>query len=60
MLNFVRGAHVKSFGNSPGHIQHWSQTAFIQFVEQQFDIVSVKAPLPWTILLVKSKQFSDS
>lgn len=55
LLNFVRGAHVKSFGNSPGHIQHWSQQAFIQFVEQQFEIVSIKAPLPWTILLVKSR-----
>jgi len=60
MLNFIRGAHVKSFGNSPGHIQHWSQKGFIQFVEQQFEIVSVKTPLPWTILLLKSKQFNDS
>jgi len=55
ILNFVRGAHLKSFGNSPGHIQHWSQAGFIQFVEQQFEIVAVKSPLPWTILLVKSK-----
>jgi 2-polyprenyl-3-methyl-5-hydroxy-6-metoxy-1,4-benzoquinol methylase len=54
-LNFIRGAYVKDLGNSPGHIQHWSQKAFIQFVEQQFEVVSVKAPLPWTILLVKSK-----
>ena len=60
ILNFIRGAHVKSFGNSPGHIQHWSQKGFIQFVEQQFEIVSVKAPLPWTILLLKSKQFNAS
>ena len=55
ILNFVRGAHIKSLGNSPGHIQHWSQAAFIKFVEQQFEIVAVKDPLPWTILLVKSK-----
>jgi len=54
-LNFIRGAYVKDLGNSPGHIQHWSQKAFIQFVEQQFEVVSVKAPLPWTVLLVKSK-----
>lgn len=54
-LNFIRGAYVKDLGNSPGHIQHWSQKAFIQFVEQQFDVVSVKEPLPWTVLLVKSK-----
>lgn len=56
MLNFIRGTYITEFGNSPGHIQHWSQKAFIQFVEQQFEIVCVKAPLPWTVLLVKSKQ----
>lgn len=55
ILNFIRGTHFKSFGNSPGHIQHWSQAGFIAFVEQHFEIVSVKAPIPWTILLVKSR-----
>ena len=60
LLNFMRGAHVSNLGNSPGHIQHWSQKAFIQFVETQFEIVSVKAPLPWTVLLLKSRQFNNS
>lgn len=56
VLNFIRGTYMSDFGNSPGHIQHWSQKSFIQFVEQYFEIISVKAPLPWTVLLVKSKQ----
>ena len=60
LLNFFRGAHVKCLGNSPGHIQHWSQKAFIQFVETQFEIVSIRAPLPWTVLLLKSRQFNNS
>ena len=34
MLNFIRGSYCKEFGNSPGHIQHWSQRQFIRFVEQ--------------------------
>lgn len=59
-LNFVRGTYVTEFGNSPGHIQHWSQKGFIRFVEQHFEVVAVKAPLPWTILLAKSKQFNDT
>src|SRR5262249_25709502 len=25
VLNFVRGAYVNDLGNSPGHLQHWSQ-----------------------------------
>lgn len=60
LLNFIRGAHVRNLGNSPGHIQHWSQKAFIKFVETQFEIVSVKAPLPWTVLLLKSRQINNS
>ncbi len=59
LLNFIRGAHVRNLGNSPGHIQHWSQKAFIRFVETQFEIVSVRAPLPWTVLLLKSRQFNN-
>ena len=59
-LNFIRGAYVKELGNSPGHIQHWSQRAFIAFVEQQFEVLSVKAPLPWTVLLVKSRLHKES
>ncbi|MCK5830722.1 MAG: class I SAM-dependent methyltransferase [Methylococcales bacterium] len=55
ILNFIRGTYVSEFGNSPGHIQHWSQKEFIQFVGQKFEIIGVKAPLPWTVLLVKSK-----
>jgi 2-polyprenyl-3-methyl-5-hydroxy-6-metoxy-1,4-benzoquinol methylase len=60
ILNFIRGSHVKNFGNSPGHIQHWSQTGFIHFVEQHFETVSVKSPLPWTVLLLKSKFYLAS
>lgn len=59
ILNFIRGTYMMEFGNSPGHIQHWSQKSFIQFVEQQFEIVCIKAPLPWTVLLVKSKQYKN-
>lgn len=59
-LNFIRGAYVSNLGNSPGHIQHWSQKAFIQFVEQYFDVVCVKSPVPWTVLLLKSKNFNKS
>ncbi len=28
-LNMARGAYLKDFGNSPGHLQHWSQKGFL-------------------------------
>jgi len=55
MLNMVRGKYVTKLGNTPGHIQHWSHASFVKLVEQYFDIVEVKTPFPWTMLLGRIK-----
>lgn len=55
-MNFVRGAYVKDFGNSPGHIQHWSARAFVRLLREHFEVVTVKRPLPWTMVLCKIPQ----
>ncbi len=56
ILNFLRGAHVKNWGNSPGHIQHWSKKAFLNFVAREFELIEIRSPLPWTITLGRSKR----
>ncbi|MDD3475011.1 MAG: class I SAM-dependent methyltransferase [Candidatus Dojkabacteria bacterium] len=54
MLNMVRFKYLKDFGNTPGHIQHWSSISFKKLLKNNgFRIVSAKYPLPWTMLLVK-------
>lgn len=53
-LNMLRGAYVKDFGNSPGHVHHWSRSSFIKLVSKYFEVVEVKSPLPWTVLLCRS------
>jgi 2-polyprenyl-3-methyl-5-hydroxy-6-metoxy-1,4-benzoquinol methylase len=50
-LNMVRGRYIKSFGNTPGHIQHWTKNSFCNFVGKYFNIVDIASPLPWSILL---------
>ena len=55
-LNFVRGAYFSEFGNSPGHLQHWSKRAFLKFVATEFDILAVASPLPWTMVLARSRR----
>ncbi|MCU6676407.1 class I SAM-dependent methyltransferase [Leclercia tamurae] len=50
-LNMARGKYLKSFGNTPGHIQHWSKSAFIKFTGEYFRVVEVASPFPWTMLL---------
>jgi 2-polyprenyl-3-methyl-5-hydroxy-6-metoxy-1,4-benzoquinol methylase len=57
-LNFLRGSHVRSFGNSPGHLQHWSARAFLRFVRRHFDILEVRTPVPWTAVLARSRMAS--
>ena len=34
VLNMARGKYWKNFGNTPGHIQHWSKRGFADFVAQ--------------------------
>jgi 2-polyprenyl-3-methyl-5-hydroxy-6-metoxy-1,4-benzoquinol methylase len=55
MLNFVRGQHFSSWGNAPGHVQHWSTVSFLRFLVPEFEVLQVKALLPWTVVLARPK-----
>ncbi|WP_347927671.1 class I SAM-dependent methyltransferase [Pseudomonas helvetica] len=50
ILNMARGKYLTALGNTPGHFQHWSSKQFIKFISAHADIVSVKTPLPWTLI----------
>lgn len=50
-LNLVRGAYWRHWGNTPGHLNHWSSRGFERFVARELDIVARRRPLPWTVLL---------
>ena len=55
-LNLVRGKYIADVGNTPGHIQHWSRRSFVALVSRYFDVVAVRTPLPWTILLCRVRR----
>lgn len=58
VLNVLRGAYLSDFGNTPGHVQHWSRRAFVRFVSgaaAAFEVVDHCAPLPWTLLLCRRR-----
>lgn len=50
MGNFFTGRHVKDFGNTPGHLNHWSSPGFLRFVSQVGAVADLRLPLPWTLL----------
>lgn len=56
ILNMARGKYWNEFGNTPGHIQHWSIHTLMKFVSS-FDVqvVAVEKPLPWIMLLLKKR-----
>jgi SAM-dependent methyltransferase len=56
ILNLVRGSYWKELGNTPGHLQHWSKQAFVKLIGRHFDVLEVKSPLPWTMILAQQKR----
>lgn len=54
VLNMARGRYWRRLGNTPGHVNHWSQRQFVAFIERRFRVLEVRAPLPWTMLLCEA------
>jgi 2-polyprenyl-3-methyl-5-hydroxy-6-metoxy-1,4-benzoquinol methylase len=52
-LNVARGAYLRDLGNTPGHINHWSRRAFVEMLSGVGEVVEVRSPFPWTMLLVR-------
>jgi ubiquinone/menaquinone biosynthesis C-methylase UbiE len=52
-MNFARGKYVSDFGNTPGHIQHWSKRKFIELIVSYGRIQHIESPIPWTIICFK-------
>ena len=52
-LNMARGAYLKDFGNTPGHINHWSKRSFVSMLSHHGTVAEVRSPFPWTMALVR-------
>jgi 2-polyprenyl-3-methyl-5-hydroxy-6-metoxy-1,4-benzoquinol methylase len=54
ILNMMRGAYVTNFGNTPGHLQHWSPGQFVDLLKVHgFQIEQKRFPLPWVMVRAK-------
>jgi SAM-dependent methyltransferase len=53
MLNMARGAYWPALGNTPGHLNHWSKRTFVDLLSRYGDVIGVRSPFPWTMLLVR-------
>ncbi|MDH3716412.1 MAG: class I SAM-dependent methyltransferase [Gammaproteobacteria bacterium] len=55
VLNFARGKYLRDWGNTPGHIQHWSTRSLCDLVAERFEVCALEKPLPWSCLLLKPR-----
>jgi ubiquinone/menaquinone biosynthesis C-methylase UbiE len=53
-LNMLRGSYVRQWGNTPGHVNHWSKPGFLDFVNAHGTIAAIRSPFPWTMVLVRT------
>lgn len=53
VLNMARGKYLDAWGNTPGHINHWSSGAFRKLVSPYFTVLETRRVLPWTILFCR-------
>lgn len=56
ILNMLRFKYLSDFGNTPGHLNHWSKNRFVNFLKSNGLVVeSVLLPFPWIICSISSK-----
>ncbi len=55
-MNVTRWNYLKQRGNTPGHIQHWSKSSFLKMLNKYFEIIDIRTPLPWTVVLCKASE----
>jgi len=53
--NLLMGKNISRLGNDIEHVQHWSSRAFRNFISNQIDILKVKRPIPWTLILGRKR-----
>ena len=52
-MNMARGKYWSDFGNTPGHIQRWSKRAYLELLNRHVEVLAVRSPIPWTMVLCK-------
>lgn len=51
VMNMARGKYWRDWGNTPGHLQRFTRRGFISFMQQAVDIIDIRTPFPWTMVL---------
>ncbi|WP_373044052.1 class I SAM-dependent methyltransferase [Vulgatibacter sp.] len=53
--NFARGKYLRSWGNHPEHIQHWSRAGLVRLLEPAFVPLHTESRFPWSLCLARPR-----
>lgn len=53
LANMARGKYWRDFGNTPGHINHWSHASFLRLAAGAGRIVAHRISFPWSLVLIE-------
>ncbi|GAP09498.1 methylase [Bellilinea caldifistulae] len=56
LLNLARMKYIKSFGNTPGHIQHWNLKSFSNLIKNYIIVHNIQYVFPWIFAIGKFKK----
>jgi 2-polyprenyl-3-methyl-5-hydroxy-6-metoxy-1,4-benzoquinol methylase len=59
LANLARGKHLRTLGNFPGHIHHWSRAGFVRLLSRGGGAVTVTRSFPWLVARVE-RQDADA
>ena len=51
LLNLARGKYWRNWGNTPGHVQHFSRSGLIRWLGASLEISQIRSPWPWIVIV---------
>jgi hypothetical protein len=51
LLNLLHGKYWRSLGNTPGHLQHYSQLGLIRRLCNHLEISQIRTSMPGTVII---------
>ena len=52
-LNMASGAYWRDWGNTPGHVNHFSKSSIVSLCAAHGEVIETRSPFPWTMVLVR-------
>jgi len=59
-LNFLRGKHLRRWGNDPEHVNNWSGRQFADLVAEEMEVLATMGAFPWWVVLGQVRNLDET